>query len=115
MQIAYDSGFSSCPYITSRAFGIHAGQVLAGDGQHAAGAGRRIVERPDHARLGQGVVVFDEQQVDHQPDDFARREVFPGGFVGKFGELADQFLEHRSHLGVADDFRDAGRCWRTSR
>ena len=25
-----------------------------------------------------------------------------GGFVGEFGELANQFLEHRAHVGVAD-------------
>ena len=78
--------------------------MLAGDRQHAAGSGRGIVHRPHHAGLGQRVVVFDEQQVDHQPDDFARREVFPGGLVGDFGELANQFLEDGAHLGVADGF-----------
>ena len=79
------------------------GEVLAGDGQHAAGAGGRVVDRADDAGLGQGVVVLDEQQVDHQADDLARREVLAGGLVGQFGELADQLLEHRAHLGVADD------------
>ena len=63
---------------------------------------RWIVDGADHAGLGQGRVVLDEQQVDHQPDDFARREVLAGGLVGQFGELADQFLEDRAHLGVAD-------------
>ena len=81
------------------------GQVLAGDGQHAAGAGRRVVDRAHHAGLGQRLVILDEDQIDHQPDDFARREVLAGGLVGEFGELADQLLEDRAHLGVADGFR----------
>jgi hypothetical protein len=55
--------------------------------------------------LVSAVVVLDEQQVDHQPNDFARREVLPGGLVGEFGELADQFLEHGAHLRVADGLR----------
>ena len=79
------------------------GEVLAGDAQHAAGAGGRIVERAHDAGLGQGLVVLDEEQVDHQPDDFARREVLSGGLVRELGELADQLLEDRAHLRVADD------------
>ena len=82
--------------------GVQAGKVLAGHAQHAARAGRGIVEGSHDAGLGQGVVVLDEEEIDHEPDDVARGEVFPGGFVGKFGELADQFLEHRAHLGIAD-------------
>ena len=62
-----------------------------------------IVERADNAGLGQGVVVLDEEQIDHQPNDFTRREMLSGGFIGKLGELADEFLEHRAHLGIADD------------
>jgi hypothetical protein len=73
-------------------------QVLAGHRQHAAGACRGVVDGAHHARLGQHVVVFDEQQVDHQADDFARGEVLAGGFVGDFGELADQLLEDTAHL-----------------
>ena len=30
--------------------------------------------------------------------------MFSGGFVGEFGELADQFLKDVPHLFVADDF-----------
>ncbi len=77
--------------------------MLAADRQHAAGARGRVVDRPHHAGFGQRLVVLDEEQVDHQPDGIARREVLSGGLVGKFGELADQFLEHGAHLGVADD------------
>ena len=77
--------------------------MLATDRQHSAGPRRGIVQRPHHARFGQRRVVFDEDQIDHQPDGFARREMLSGGLVGKFGELADQFLEHGPHLGIADD------------
>ena len=43
--------------------------------QHAAGPRRRIIDRADDARLGQHIVIFDEQEVDHVTDDFAGREV----------------------------------------
>ena len=72
--------------------------------QHASGSGSRIVERTNNTRLGQCVVVFDKQQVDHQPDDFSRCEVFSGGFVGEFGELANQFFKDVPHLVIADNF-----------
>ena len=71
-----------------------------GDRQHAAGARRGVVDGAHHAGLGQHVVVLDEQQVDHQADDLARREVLTGRLVGEFGELADQLLEDQAHLGV---------------
>ena len=76
--------------------------MLAGDRQHAAGAGRRVVDRAHDAGLGQHVVVLDEEQIDHQPDDLARREVLAGRLVRELGELADQLLEDEPHLGVAD-------------
>src|SRR5205807_1067317 len=50
----------------------------------------------------QSLVVFDEQQIDHQSNDFARREVLSGGLVRNFGKLADQFLEYRAHLRITD-------------
>ena len=82
--------------------GVQAGEVLAGHAQHAARAGGGVVEGAHDAGLGQGVVVLDEEQIHHQPDDFARGEVLSGGLVGKLGELADEFLEDRAHLGIAD-------------
>jgi hypothetical protein len=42
-------------------------------------------------RLGQ-VLLADEQDADHQPDDLARREVLAGGLVRLLGEAADQLL-----------------------
>jgi hypothetical protein len=68
------------------------------------GACRGVVNRAHHAGLAQNVVVLDEDQVDHQADDFARREMLPGRLVADFRELADQLFEHEPHLHVADDF-----------
>ena len=85
--------------MVSRASGFMLGQMLAGDGQHAARAGRGVVDGAHHARLGQHIVILDEEQVDHEADDFARGEVLSGGLVGEFGELADQFLEDQRPSG----------------
>jgi hypothetical protein len=85
--------------------GVHGGEVFPGDGEHAAGAGSGVVEGTDDAGLGEGFVVLNEDQVDHQANDFARGEVFPGGFVGEFGEFADQFFKDRPHLSIADGRR----------
>ena len=82
---------------------VHRGQVLVRDRQHAARAGRRIVDRAHDAGLGQHLVILDEEQIDHEADDLARREVLAGRLVGEFGELADQLLEDEAHLGVVDD------------
>ena len=57
-------------------------------------------QRLDDARLGEHVVVLDEQQVDHEPDDLARREVLSGGLVRELGEPADQLLVEVAHLQV---------------
>ncbi len=53
-----------------RGLGIEAGEVLARDQQHAAGARRRVLDRAHHSRLGQHVVL-DEKEVWHEADDFA--------------------------------------------
>lgn len=85
--------------------GVLAAQVLFGNGEHASGSGGRVVEGTDDAGFGEGVVVFNKQQIDHQPDDFAGGEVLPGGLVGEFGELADQFFKNEPHLRVGDELR----------
>ena len=79
--------------------------MLAAEGEHTAGACRRVIQRAHHARLGEHRVILDKNQVHHQPDHFTRGEILPGRFVGKLGEFADQFLEHRTHPGIADHFR----------
>ena len=40
------------------------------------------------------------KQVDHEPDDFARREVVAGRFVRCFVESPDQVLEDQAHLVI---------------
>ena len=78
------------------------GQIFVGHREHAARARRRVIDGAHHAGLCQHVVILDEQQVDHQPDDFTRREMFSRRLVRDFRELADQFLEDEPHLAVAD-------------
>ena len=71
--------------------------------EHAAGAGRGVVDGADHRSAGgEDVVVLNEQQVDHQLDRVARGEVLAGGFVGGLGEAADQLLEGQAHVVVGD-------------
>ena len=98
-------GVQLLPIHHQPSIGVEFGEVLIRDRQHAPGSRGWIVDGPHYATLGQGRVIFNEQQVDHQPDDLARREVLSGGLVGEFCELPDQFLEHRPHLGVADRVR----------
>ena len=86
--------------------GVERAQVVLGNREHAARPARRVAERLDDARLGEDVVlVVDEEQVDHQPDDLARREVLAGGLVGELGELADQLLVEVAHLDVRHGLR----------
>ena len=82
--------------------GVVVGEMFSSDAEHAAGTGGGVVQVADHARLGKRIIIFDEDEIHHQLDDFTRGEVLTGGFVGKFGELADQFLKHQTHFGVAD-------------
>ena len=50
----------------------------------------------------QRLVVLDEEEIDHEADDLAGREVLAGGLVRQLGELADQLLVEVAHLDVAD-------------
>ncbi len=64
-------------------------QVLLGDREHPAGAARRVEHGLHRAGLAEQVVVLDEEEVHHQLDHLARREVLAGGLVGELGEAAD--------------------------
>src|SRR5947209_13875881 len=80
--------------------------MVLSNGQHAAGTARWIAERLDDARLGEDVVgVVDKEEVHHQPDDLARREVLAGGLVRKLREPSDELLVEVAHLDVGDDLR----------
>src|SRR5579864_9769919 len=71
--------------------------------QHSARTASGIVERPHDALGAEDLAVRGEQQVDHQPDDLARREVVTGGLVRCFIEAPDQVLEDQAHLVIGDD------------
>ena len=51
------------------------------------------------------MLVAGYQQVDHEVNDVARREVLPGVLVQRFVELADELLEDRAHREVVDRVR----------
>ena len=63
---------------------IQGGDVLLGGGEHAAGPAGRVEDVDDLAGLVERVLVRGEQQVDHQLDHLAGREVLARGLVGDF-------------------------------
>ena len=79
---------------------VQRGEVFARDRQHSTSSSGGVIDGADHAGFGQNVVVLDEQQVDHQADDFARREMFTSRFIRQFREFADQLLEGETHFVV---------------
>jgi len=80
--------------------GVQFPQVLVRHGQHAPGPTRRVQHRLDDPLASQDVAVRLEQQVHHQPDNLAGREVVARRLVGRFAESPDQFLEDVAHLDV---------------
>ena len=80
--------------------GVDLLDALSCDGQHAARAAAAVVDGADDVFLGQGFPVAGEQQVDHEANDFAGREVLAGVLVHRLAELADQLLEDVTHLQV---------------
>ena len=79
--------------------GVEVADVFLGDGQHAARAAGGIVDGFDDVAAGE-VFLRREEEVDHELDDFARGEVFPGFLVGLFRADPDEFLEDVTHLDV---------------
>ena len=66
--------------------------MLLGHGQHAARAAGGVVDGEVPVRDG------DIEQLDHQPDDLARGEVFSGLLAALFREAPEQFLVDVAHL-----------------
>ena len=87
------------------ALGVEVAQVLLGHRQHPPGPAGRVQHGLDDPRCGQQVVVVNEQEVDHQADHLAGREVLAGRLVGQFRELADQLLVDVAHLQVRHHLR----------
>ena len=101
-QMAYDSALTSWPNKATVAWGFSRGDVFLGRGKHPAGPAGRVEDVEDLAGLVKRFRVRREQQVDHQLDDLAGREVLPGRLVGDLRELPDEFLEDVAHLVVVD-------------
>ena len=78
--------------------------VLLGHREHTAGAAGRVVDGLDDVALAQ-VPFGRQQQVDHQLDHLARREVLPGLLVGLLRPDADELLEDVAHLHVVHPLR----------
>ena len=81
------------------------GDVLLGDGEHAAGAAARVADGPHHAFRPQPFFVPGQQQVHHEMDDIAGGEVLPGILVQRLVELPDELFEDRAHRRVVDIVR----------
>ena len=79
--------------------GVQVADVPLGDGEHAAGAAGGVVDGLDHVAPAQ-VALRPQQQVDHQLDDLARREVLARLLVRLLRPDADQFLEDVAHPDV---------------
>ena len=98
-------GVQLLPMHDKAGFWVDFSEVLLGNAQHATCTSGGIIETTYDAGFGESLIILDEEEVHHEADDFTRGEVFPGSLVGKFGKLADQLLEHSTHLSIADDLR----------
>jgi hypothetical protein len=79
--------------------------VLHPGREKSARARRRVVKGSNDALFGERFVVFHKHQRGGEAHDIARREVFPGGFVGAFGKTTDQLLKDQPHIMVGDGLR----------
>ena len=77
---------------------------LLGFGKHAARSARRIVDRAVDAGLID-ILFTSVDEIRHEANDFARREVIPGFFVGLLVKAHHQMLEQIAHLEVVDPVR----------
>ena len=75
-----------------------------GFGEHSACSARWIVDPTENAWLID-ILLPGIDQVRHETDDFAWREVVPRLFVGLFVETHHQMLEQIAHLEVVDPVR----------
>ena len=78
---------------------VEVADVFFRDGQHAARAAGGIVNGFDDVAAGE-VFLRREEEIDHELDDLARGEMFPGLLVGLFRADPNEFLEDVAHLHV---------------
>ena len=84
---------------------LSGGDVLLGNGEHAARAAARVIDAQHHTLRAQPLLVAGQQQVDHEMDDVAGREVLARVLVQRLVELPDELLEDCAHGEVVDDVR----------
>ena len=82
---------------------IEIADVFLSDREHTAGTAGWIVDGFDDMALAQ-VIFRVEQEVYHQPNDFARSEVLSSLLVGLFCTDPDELLENVTHLDVVNVF-----------
>ena len=99
LQTAQASSFQSWPKSLGWASALRSRMYFSDDGQHAARAAGRVVDGFDDVAAGE-VFLRREQEIDHELDDLARREVFPGLLVRLLRADPDEFLEDVAHLDV---------------
>ena len=90
------------PVGDERRGGVELFEIFARNGEHAASAAGGIVERLDGVWRGEHFIVVHEEDVDHEPDDFARRVVLPGVLVAGLGEFADDFFKDVAHFQIGN-------------
>ena len=81
------------------------GDVLLGNGEHAARAAAGVVDAEHHPLGAQTLLVAGQQQVDHEMDHVAGGEVLAGVLFQRLVELPDELLEDRAHGEVVDRVR----------
>ena len=81
------------------------GDVLLGDGEHAARAAAGIADAEHHPLGAQPFLVAGQQQIDHEMDHVAGSEVLAGVLIQRLIELPDELLEDRTHGEVVDGVR----------
>ena len=81
------------------------GDVLFGDGEHAARAAAGVVDAEHHPLGAQPFLVAGQQQVDHEMDHVAGGEVLAGVLFQRLVELPDELLEDGAHGEVVDRVR----------
>ena len=84
--------------------GIEVVDVFLRDGQHAARAAGGIVDGFDDVTASE-VFLRREQEIDHELDHLARREVFSSFLVRLLRADPDEFLEDVAHLDVVHALR----------
>ncbi len=113
-------GCGVCARVVVLAVGVKTGrrmvlpQIILRFREHASGSAGRVEQLANRAGRRQQIVILDEEDVHHEPDDFTRCEVIAGRFVRQLIEAPDEVLEDESHLlvrhlvGMKIDLRELG-------